>query len=76
MRLGEYCVALAVFLCVASAATFYEILEVKQDASDSDIYIAYKRLLEKYDPEKNPGDPDCHQRYIDVERAYNVLKSQ
>ena len=54
---------LCILLLIVSSsleATLYEVLEVKQDASDQDIYISYKKLSEQYKPENNPGNFEAH----------------
>jgi molecular chaperone DnaJ len=52
---------------------YYEILEVAQNASETDIKKAYRRLAMKYHPDRNPGDSDAEARFKDAKEAYEVL---
>ena len=52
---------------------YYEILEVSQNASESDIKKAYRRLAMKYHPDRNPGDSDAEVRFKEAKEAYEVL---
>lgn len=62
-------------LLVAStlAADLYEVLELTPEASEHDIKKAFRKLSILYHPDKNPGDKAAHQRYLDVNRAYEIL---
>lgn len=52
---------------------YYEILGVSQNASESDIKKAYRRLAMKYHPDRNPGDTDAETRFKEAKEAYEVL---
>jgi DnaJ-class molecular chaperone len=51
----------------------YEILGVTRDASGEDIKRAYRHLAMEHHPDRNPGDPDAHERFQQVQKAYEVL---
>ena len=57
--------------------SYYRILGVSEDASDSDITRAYRRLIKKLHPDTNPGDPAAaelfKEHYNEVVVAYGVL---
>ena len=57
--------------------SYYRILGVAEDASDSDITKAYRKLIKSLHPDTNPGDPAAEElfkeRYSEVVSAYNVL---
>ena len=52
---------------------YYEILGVDKTASQDDIKKAYRKLAQKYHPDRNKED-DAEQKFIDVNKAYNTLK--
>jgi curved DNA-binding protein len=52
---------------------YYEILEVKRDASQDEVKQAYRRLARKYHPDVNK-DSDAEAKFKDVGEAYEVLK--
>jgi curved DNA-binding protein len=52
---------------------YYKILGVNKSASQDEIKKQYKKLLLKYHPDKNPGDPSAESKFKDVAEAYEVL---
>jgi curved DNA-binding protein CbpA len=54
--------------------THYEVLEVPEQASATDIRQAYRRLVLLTHPDRTP-DPTAHQRYLAVNRAYEILSA-
>ena len=51
----------------------YEILEVSQNASNEVIKAAYKSLMQRYHPDRNPGNPDAAKHASLVIQAYEML---
>lgn len=56
-----------------SKRDYYEVLGVSQDASQSDIKKAYRKLAIKYHPDKNPDDPEAETKFKEAAEAYEVL---
>jgi molecular chaperone DnaJ len=56
----------------AVAKDYYAILGVRRDASAEDIKRAYRKLARQYHPDVNP-DPAAHDRFKDINAAYEVL---
>ncbi|WP_392424427.1 DnaJ C-terminal domain-containing protein [Barrientosiimonas humi] len=52
---------------------FYSVLGVPQDASESDIKKAYRKLARKWHPDKNPGDAAAEQKFKEIGEANAVL---
>jgi len=50
----------------------YGVLGVAKDATQKDIKKAYRKLAQKYHPDRNPGEAN-EQRFKDVAGAYEVL---
>ncbi|CAK9440111.1 uncharacterized protein LODBEIA_P42110 [Lodderomyces beijingensis] len=55
---------------------FYQILGVSKSASDKEIKQAYRQLTLKYHPDKNPGDEEAHDKFIEIGEAYEVLSDE
>jgi curved DNA-binding protein CbpA len=55
--------------------TLYDILEVSQNASPEVIKAAYKSLVQKYHPDKNPGIPDADKLFKLINHAYEILSN-
>jgi molecular chaperone DnaJ len=53
---------------------YYEVLQVSQQASDSDIKTSYRKLAMKYHPDRNPGDKQAEEKFKEAAEAYEVLK--
>ena len=52
---------------------YYELLEVSQTASKEVIRAAYKSLMQRYHPDKNPNSPEIAKRAALLVQAYEVL---
>src|SRR4029079_1088305 len=55
------------------AATLYETLGVKRDASEDDIRKAYRKLARKHHPDVNPGNKSAEEKFKAISSAYEVL---
>ncbi|AET40618.1 Scj1p Ecym_6236 [Eremothecium cymbalariae DBVPG len=71
-KLG-FVISLLLLPLIVFAQDYYAILGVGRGASDKDIKSAYRQLSKKYHPDKNPGDEDAHNRFIEVGEAYEAL---
>lgn len=54
----------------------FDILEVRPDASNSQIKRAYRKLSLVYHPDKNPDDPLAASRFIQITKAYQALTDE
>lgn len=52
---------------------YYKILGVDKNASDKEIKKAYRKLANKYHPDKNQGDKVAEEKFKEVNEAYQVL---
>jgi molecular chaperone DnaJ len=52
---------------------FYEVLGVGKTASQQDIKSAYRKLAQKYHPDRNPGDAEAEEKFKEAAEAYAVL---
>jgi molecular chaperone DnaJ len=57
----------------ATKRDYYEILGVERDADEKAIKSAYRRLAQKYHPDRNPGDGAAEERFKEAAEAYSVL---
>jgi molecular chaperone DnaJ len=54
----------------------YEVLGVHRDAAPEEIKSAYKRLASQYHPDRNQNDPTAHERFKEINLAYQVLSDE
>ena len=55
---------------------YYKILEINKNSSPDDIRKAYKKLVLKYHPDKNPENPDeSEKKFKEISEAYSVLSN-
>ena len=54
---------------------FYKILGVNRNAKTNEIKRAYRKLAQKYHPDKNPDDPSANEKFQDLGAAYEVRDS-
>lgn len=52
---------------------YYEVLGVSKSASVDEIKKAYRKLAQKYHPDRNKGDKTAEERFKDINEAYQVL---
>jgi molecular chaperone DnaJ len=58
---------------MAKIEDYYQILNVKRDASQDEIKKAYRKLARKFHPDVNPGDKQSEERFKKISQAYEVL---
>lgn len=58
---------------MATKRDYYEVLGVSKSATAEEIKKAYRKLALKYHPDKNPGDKEAQEKFIEAAEAYEVL---
>ncbi|MDF1550383.1 MAG: DnaJ C-terminal domain-containing protein [Bacteroidales bacterium] len=53
---------------------YYKILELERTAQLAEIKKAYRKLALKFHPDKNQSDNKTHDKFIQIQEAYEVLK--
>ena len=57
-----------------SKRDYYEILGVEKNAGAQEIKSAYRKLAQKFHPDRNPGDKEAEEKFKSCTEAYEVLK--
>ena len=57
----------------ASATTYYDILRVSRRADPAGVRMAYRRLAQKYHPDRLPGNADAQRIMAMINQAHDVL---
>ena len=52
---------------------YYKTLGVSRNADEKEIKKAFRKLAQKYHPDKNPGDAEAERKFKEVNEAYTVL---
>ena len=58
---------------MAQKRDYYEVLGVRQDATEDEIKKAYRKIAIKYHPDRNPGDKEAEEKFKEAAEAYDVL---
>ena len=54
----------------------YEVLGVRREAAPEEIKSAFKKLAAQYHPDRNQDDPTAHERFKEINLAYQVLSDE
>jgi hypothetical protein len=57
----------------ASMPTYYDVLQVDRDATTVQVRAAYRRLAQKYHPDKMPDNANASRAMAAINAAYEVL---
>ncbi len=55
---------------------YYKILDISKDAKKEDIKSAWRKLVIKHHPDKNPGNPEAEEKIKEINEAYEVLSNE
>ncbi len=58
---------------ILDSESFYDVLGVTRDATETEIRKAYRRAALVNHPDKNPGDKQAEARFLRISQAYEVL---
>ena len=56
-----------------SKRDYYEILGVAKNASEADLKKAYRRMAQKYHPDRNPDDNSAEEKFKEAKEAHEIL---
>lgn len=63
-------------MVIAAGADYYKVLGVGRSATVKEIKKQYKVLSKKYHPDKNPGNKEAADKFVEVAAAYEVLSDK
>ncbi|XP_030642047.1 dnaJ homolog subfamily C member 10 isoform X2 [Chanos chanos] len=61
---------------IYSDEDYYKLLGISREASTKEIRQAFKKLALTMHPDKNPNDDTAHEKFLKINRAYEVLKDE
>uniref|UniRef100_UPI00398EEA9F dnaJ homolog subfamily C member 10 isoform X2 n=1 Tax=Pristiophorus japonicus TaxID=55135 RepID=UPI00398EEA9F len=65
---------LSVLVCTDE--DYYKLLGLMKSATNREIRQAFKKLALTMHPDKNPNNPEAHDNFLKINRAYEVLKDE
>ncbi|KAG0290064.1 DnaJ- protein scj1 [Linnemannia gamsii] len=63
-------------MVIAAGADYYKVLGLGRSATEKEIKKQYKLLSKKYHPDKNPGNKEVSDKFVEVAAAYEVLSDK
>uniref|UniRef100_A0A9J7Y4X0 DnaJ homolog subfamily C member 10 n=1 Tax=Cyprinus carpio carpio TaxID=630221 RepID=A0A9J7Y4X0_CYPCA len=69
-------IAVWLFVTISSDEDYYKLLGISREASTREIRQAFKKLALTMHPDKNPNDGTAHEKFLKINRAYEVLKDE
>ncbi|MDD4526447.1 MAG: J domain-containing protein [Candidatus Margulisbacteria bacterium] len=54
----------------------YNVLSVKQEATDAEIKSSYRKLSKKYHPDLNPNNKDSEKKFKEINDAYETIRNK
>ncbi len=58
------------------SSNYYQMLGVSADASQEEIKSAYRKLAQKYHPDKNPENKNAEEMFKQIQEAYGILSDK
>jgi len=58
---------------ISCGEDFYQLLGISRDASEKQIKKAFRSLSLKYHPDRNKGNPEAHEMFLKINKAYETL---
>jgi len=55
------------------ADDLYSVMEINDSASPEEIKAAYRKLAQRYHPDRNPEDEHAEERFKQLQQAYSIL---
>lgn len=52
---------------------YYQVLELKQNASEEEVKLAYRKLVKRYHPDLHPGNQEYEEKIKAINEAYEIL---
>lgn len=65
--------AMKIVAMAAPMPTYYDVLQVARDASAAEVRTAYRKLAQKYHPDKMPDNANAVRAMTAINAAYEVL---
>ncbi len=68
-------IVFVVLIQLVDAKDYYKILGLERDATESQIKRAFRKLSKKFHPDLNKGDPEAHNKFVDISEANEILSN-